>query len=54
MALSYRSLFLNKTFVRKCAITLVQTEGHNLWIHNVSFGEFLLTKSSAVPLLNLY
>ncbi len=37
-----RTLFLSKTFVGECAITLVdsplQGEGHNLQIHNVLFG----------------
>ncbi len=53
MDLSDRTLFLNKTFVRECAITLVQGEGHNLWIDNVLFGGFLPTKSSAVHFISL-
>ncbi len=52
MGLSDRTLFLNKTFVREYAITLVQGEGYNLRIHNVLFDGFLLTKSSAVRLID--
>ncbi len=54
MELSDKTLFLNKTFVRECIITLVQGEGHNLRIHYVLFGEFLPTKSSAVCLFHWY
>ncbi len=54
MGLSDRTLFLNKTFVQECAITLVQGEGHNLRIHNDLFGEFLPSKSSAVRLFHWY
>ncbi len=40
MGWSDRTLFLSKTFVGECVITLVnslQGEGHNLWIHNQTF-----------------
>ncbi len=64
MGLSDRTLYLSKTFVGECAITLVdsplQGDGHNLQSQNILFGGkydlgiCLLTKSVAVCLSHRY